>query len=128
MASSKTAMPSEPLVSTTPAAADEHEALLREARDTADRLRLILDISNTIVANLELQDLLHVVSASLRRALQGDGAAITGADTQAGCLRFHAVDFPDNIGVARPGHLMPIEGTLLGEVFTTGRPALHSLA
>src|SRR5712671_4015684 len=121
-------MPSDRLVSATPASADVHEALLGEARDTADRLRLILDISNTIVAKLDLQDLLHAVAATLRKALQCDGVAITVADTQAGCLRFHAVDFPENIGVCRPGHLMPIEGTLLGDVFTTGRPALHSLA
>jgi formate hydrogenlyase transcriptional activator len=128
MASSKTAMSSERLVSMAPASADNYEALLRDARDTADRLRLILDINNTIVANLELQDLLHAVSASLRRALQCDAAAITVADTQAGCLRFHAVDFPESFGVARPGQVMPIEGTLLGEVFKTGKPALHSLA
>src|SRR5580765_2089083 len=126
MASSKTAMPSEPLVSVTPASADEHEAILREARDAADRLRLILDISNTIVANLDLQDLLHAVSAALRKALRCDAAAITVADTQAGYLRFHTVDFPESVGVARPGFLMPIEGTLLGELFRTGKPALHS--
>src|SRR5882762_10358620 len=114
MASSTAAMPSDRLVSATPASADEHEVLLEEARDTADRLRLILDISNTVVANLDLQDLLHAVAATLRKALQCDGAAITVADTQAGYLRFHAVDFPDSVGVARPGFLMPIEGTLLG--------------
>ena len=100
----------------------------QDTRDTADRLRLILDINNTIVANLELQDLLHAVSASLRRALQCDAAAITVADTQAGCLRFHAVDFPESVGVAQPGQVMPIEGTLLGDVFKTGKPALHSPA
>jgi transcriptional regulator with GAF, ATPase, and Fis domain len=128
MASSKTAMPSEALVSMTPAPADKHEALLREARDAADRLRLLLDISNTIVANLELEDLLHAVAASLRKALHCDVAAIAVADTQAGCLRFHAVDFPDSVGVARPGFMMPIEGTLLGEVFRTGKPTIHSHA
>jgi formate hydrogenlyase transcriptional activator len=128
MASSKTAMPSEALVSMTPAPADEHEALLREARDATDRLRLILDISNTIVANLELEDLLHAVAASLRKALHCDVAAIAVADAQAGCLRFHAVDFPDSVGVARPGLMMPIEGTLLGEVFRTGKPTIHSPA
>jgi formate hydrogenlyase transcriptional activator len=121
-------MASEPLVAMTPAPADEHEALLREARDATDRLRLILDISNTIVANLELEDLLHAVAASLRKALHCDVAAITVADTQAGCLRFHAVDFPDSVGVARPGFMMPIEGTLLGEVFRTGKPTIHSPA
>ena len=124
----ETSMPSEALVSMTPAPAAEHEALLREARDTADRLRLILDISNTIVANLELEDLLHAVAASLRKALHCDVAAIAVADTQAGCLRFHAVDFPDSVGIARPGFMMPIEGTLLGEVFRTGRPTIHSHA
>src|SRR6266446_4921051 len=121
-------MPCERLDSMTPPPVGKEDVLLREARDAADRLRLILDINNTIAAHLELQDLLHAVAASLRRALQCDAAAITVADTRAGCLRFHAVDFPENIGVARPGHLMPIEGTLLGEVFTTGKPALHSLA
>jgi formate hydrogenlyase transcriptional activator len=121
-------MRSDRLVSATPASADGHEALLREARDTADRLRLIIDISNTIVSKLDLQDLLPAVAATLRKALRCDGATITVADTQAGCLRFLAVDFPENIGVCRPGHLMPIEGTLLGDVFTTGRSALHSLA
>src|SRR5258708_31049913 len=121
-------MPFEPLVSMTPAPADEHEALVRKARDTGDRLRLILDLNNTIVANLELQDLLRAVAASLRRALQCDAAAISVADTQAGSLRYHAVDFPESIGVARTGYAMPIEGTLLGDVFRTAKPTLHSLA
>ena len=121
-------MPSEPLVSVTPASADGHEALLREARHTVDRLRLILDISNTIVAELDLQDLLPAIAATLRKALQCDGAAITVADTQAGYLRFHAVDFPESVGVARAGFLMPIEGTLLGSLVKTGKPALYSPA
>src|SRR5258708_38933324 len=121
-------MPSERPDAMTPPPVGKEDVLVREARDAADRLRLILDINNTIAAHLELQDLLHAVAASLRRALQCDAAAITVADTRAGCLRFHAVDFPENIGVARPGYLMPIEGTLMGDVFTTGRPALHSLA
>src|SRR5258705_1907696 len=124
MASSKTAMPSEPLVSMTPAPTDEQEALLREARDTADRLRMILDINNTIVANLELQALLHAVAASLRRALQCDAAAIAGADNQAGSFRDHAVDFPQSIGGARPGDGMPIEGTLLREVVRSAETTL----
>src|SRR6185295_18012647 len=128
MSLSRSAMPSDRVVSATPALADEHEALLREARDAADRLRLILDISNTITAKLDLQDLLHAVAATLRKALQCDGASITVADTQAGYLRFHAVDFPESVGIARPGFLMPIEGTLLGELFRTGKPALHSPA
>src|SRR5882757_5527385 len=128
MASSKTAMPSEPLVSMTPAPPDEQEALLREARDVADRLRLILDVNNTIAAHLELEDLLHAVAASLRGALQCDAAAIAVADIQAGSLRYHAVDFPESIGVARPGYVMPIEGTLLGDVFRAATPTLHSLA
>jgi formate hydrogenlyase transcriptional activator len=128
MASSKIVMPSEPRVSVTPTAADEHEALLRDVRDKADRLRLVLDISNTIVAKLDLQDLLHAVAATLRKALQCDGASITVADTQAGYLRFHAVDFPESAGIAREGALMPIAGTLMGDVFRTGKPAIHSLA
>src|SRR5258706_16360671 len=99
MASSKTAMPSEPLVSMTPAPTDEQEALLREARDTADRLRMILDINNTIVANLELQDLLHAVAASLRRGFECDAGGKLGAATPVRFLRDPAVAFPQSTGV-----------------------------
>src|SRR5258705_5769977 len=126
MASSKTAMFSEPLVSMTPAPAEEQETLLREARDVGDRLRLILDINNTIAAHLELEDLLHAVAASLRGALRCDAAAIAVADTPAGALRYHAVDFPESIGVARPGYVMLIAGTLLRNWFRTAKPTLHS--
>src|SRR5258706_9075449 len=108
MASSKTAMSSEPLVSMTPAPAEEQETLLRQARDVADRLRLILDINNTIAAHLELEDLLHAVAASLRGALQCDAAAIAVADIQAGSFRYHAGDFPERIGAPRPRYVMPI--------------------
>src|SRR5260221_4552841 len=77
-------MPSERLDSMTPPPVGKEDVLLREARDAADRLRLILDINNTIAAHLELQDLLHAVAASLRRALQCDAAALTPAGTRAG--------------------------------------------
>jgi formate hydrogenlyase transcriptional activator len=108
--------------------ADKDAALLREARDTADRLRLMLDLNGTIAAHLALRDLLPAVAEGVRRALRFDCVGISVADMQSGRLRLNAIDIPEGVGVARPGFEMPIEGTLLGDVFSTGKPALHSLA
>src|SRR5260221_13597874 len=107
-------MPSERHASMMPAPAEDYETLLREARDTTDRLQLILDINNTIVANLELQDLLHAVAASLRRALGCDAGGIFLADTPGGSLRDHAFDFPGSIRGGRPGCVSARVGARVG--------------
>ena len=37
-----------------------------------DRLKLLLDMTNTPVSNLEFRDLLRTISASIRRVMQCD--------------------------------------------------------
>jgi len=43
-------------------------------------------------------------------------------DAQAGQLRVHALDFPDSKGIFAEEALVPIEGTLPGQTFQTGKP------
>src|SRR5260221_6636948 len=83
-------MPSERLDSMTPPPVGKEDVLLREARDAADRLRLILDINNTIAAHLELHDLLHAVAASLRRGLAWRAGVRTVAAPRGGGWPSHA--------------------------------------
>jgi len=87
-----------------------------------DRLKLILDLSNQIVSNLELHDLLVAASASVRRVMVCDAAAVMLADSEGKGLRVHALDFPDSRGIFTEGVNVPIDGSLPGESFKSGKP------
>ena len=41
-----------------------------EPQDEKDRLKLVLDLNNRLVSNLELQGLLRAISANVRRVMQ----------------------------------------------------------
>ena len=87
-----------------------------------DQLKLILDLTNQVVSNLEFNDLLHAASGSVRRVMECDAAAIMLADPEAKHLRVHALDYPDSRGIFVEGALVPIEGTMPGDSFKSGKP------
>jgi formate hydrogenlyase transcriptional activator len=87
-----------------------------------DRLKLILELTNQVVSNLEFDDLLHAVSGSVRRVMQCDAAAIMLPDAEGKNLRVHALDFPDSRGLFSEGIEIPIEGSMPGQCFQTGKP------
>jgi formate hydrogenlyase transcriptional activator len=90
-----------------------------------DRLKLILDVNNSLVSNLELRDLLRAISASVRRVMHCDVAGVALPNAEGDQLRLYALDFPDSKGFVREGHLLPVEGSPLGRVFRTGKPLLQ---
>jgi len=87
-----------------------------------DRLKLILDLTNQVVSNLELSELLRAISTSIRRVMACDAAAVMLPDEEGKNLRVHALDYPDSKGVFIEGALVPIEGTMPGSAFQTGIP------
>ncbi len=87
-----------------------------------DRLKLILELTNQVVSNLELSELLHAISASVRRVMAADAAAVMLPDKEGRHLRVHALDYPESRGIFIEGALVPVEGTLPGDSFKTGRP------
>lgn len=89
-----------------------------------DRLKLILDLTNQVVSNLELPELLRAISASVRQVMQCDAAAVMLPDALPGHLRVHALDFPDSKGIFAEGGLVLIEGTMPGKTFQNGKPVV----
>ena len=87
-----------------------------------DQLKLILDLNNQVVSNLEFDDLLRAASSSVRQVMKCDAAAVMLADPAATHLRVHALDYPDSQGIFTEGAMVPIEGTLPGDSFKTGTP------
>jgi formate hydrogenlyase transcriptional activator len=87
-----------------------------------DRMKLILDLTNQMVSNLQLGELLHAISVSVRQVMGCDAAAVMLPDEEGKSLRVHALDYPDSKGIFIEGALVPIEGTLPGDSFKSGLP------
>jgi formate hydrogenlyase transcriptional activator len=96
--------------------------MLAELVREKDRLKLLLDMTNTLVSNLEPRDLLRAVSASIRQDMRCDSAGVWLPDSEHRHLRRIAQDFPESKGFSKEDVLQPMEGTELGNVFKTGIP------
>ena len=92
------------------------------SRQARERLTMILDLTNQVVSNLKFDDVLRSISASVRRVMECDAAAIMLPEADNKSLRVHALDFPDSRGLFTEGGLVPIEGTVPGEIYLRGKP------
>jgi formate hydrogenlyase transcriptional activator len=87
-----------------------------------DQLKLILDLNNQVVSNLDFHGLLHAASASVREVMRCDAAAVLLADAEGQHLIVHALDYPESRGIFTEGSLVPIEGSTPGDSFKSGKP------
>jgi formate hydrogenlyase transcriptional activator len=92
------------------------------SRQAQDRLKLILDLTNQVVSNLNFDELLRTISASVRRLMSYDAAAIMLPEPDGEHLRVHALDFPDRKGFFKEQLLIPIDGSGPGQTFRSGKP------
>jgi len=100
------------------------DALNFEASRTAqEQLKLLLDLTNSVVSTLDLRELLRNMSGNLRRVMRCDFVGVGLQDAESSRhLRLYALDFPDSRGFMREEILIPIEGTPPGMAFKTGEP------
>jgi formate hydrogenlyase transcriptional activator len=104
---------------------DEALLLQKELARERDRLRLVLEVNNSVVSNLKLGDLFHAISTSLRRLISHDSATLLLPDPHdPEMLRVYALDFPDGRGFVRKDMQLPIAGTNPGRAFREGKPLL----
>jgi formate hydrogenlyase transcriptional activator len=87
-----------------------------------EQLKLLLDITNTLVSNLEFRSLLRAISASIRNYMHCDVVSVWLPNTEQSHLCSQAMDFPESKGFSREGSLHPVEGSGLGKIFKTGEP------
>ena len=86
------------------------------------RLKLILDLTNQVVSNLNFQELLRTISTSVRKVMRCDAAAIMLPEPDGVHLRVHALDFPDSRGIFTKHLLIPIADSIPGETYQKGKP------
>ena len=89
-----------------------------------DRLKLLLEVNNSIISNLEVRDLLRAISVSIRSVMRCDGVGVALPDAESQGLRVYALDFPNSKGPIREDLVIPIEEDSPGaRAFRTGEPA-----
>jgi formate hydrogenlyase transcriptional activator len=98
-----------------------------ELERESDRLKLLLDMTTTLVSTLECRDLLRTVSASIRQVMHYDIVGVWLPDAERVHLRQLAMDFPASKGFVKEDALQPIEGSVMGTVFKAGKPVILDL-
>jgi len=93
-----------------------------EVQSKNDRLRLLLDVTNQVVSNLELHDLLRAISQDVRRVMQCDYAGLSLPEPDNKQLRLYALDFPGGKGFLQEDLVYWMEGTPSGTAFRTMKP------
>src|SRR5271154_5249701 len=91
------------------------------------RLKLLLELTNSVVSSLEFRDVLRAISSSVRRLMQCHGVTVTLPDGAGKNLRISALDVPEG-SVFKDTKVYPIERSLQGKAFQTGTPVVANPA
>jgi formate hydrogenlyase transcriptional activator len=83
-----------------------------------DRLRLLLDVQEALVANLDLPNLFKSLAANLRRVIGCDFIGLTLPEPD-GKLRQRMDDYGGSGGPIKAGMLVPLYGSATGKAFRT---------
>jgi len=92
------------------------QALQRER----DRLRLLLEITNSMTSKLDLRRLVESLSTDLLRVTRCDFCSLLLPDAESGELRMTILYNPEPRGYVCDG-IIPIHGSLCGKAFWTGK-------
>jgi formate hydrogenlyase transcriptional activator len=93
-----------------------------ELQSKNDRLQLLLDVTNQVVSNLQLRELVRAISQDVRRVMQCELASLALPEKDNEHLRLYAVDFPEGKGYLQEKMVYAIEGAPSGMAFRTMKP------
>ena len=83
------------------------DAINFRARNSARSIATPARLTNSVVSNLDLRDVLREISANIRRVMQCEGVGIDLPSPEDGKLRLYALDFPGNPGLIEEGFEPP---------------------
>jgi len=98
---------------------EELQTTHAELRYEKDRLKLLLELTNSVVSNLEIRDVLKAVIANVREIMRSDFAGVGLPDSDGSRLRVHALAFAAD-GTLHEDESIPAEETVPSRVFRTG--------
>jgi formate hydrogenlyase transcriptional activator len=86
-----------------------------------DRLRLLLEITNSMTSKLDLRRLVETLSTDLLWVTRCDFCALLLPDADSGELRVTTLYNPESRGSLCDGTIIPIHGSICGKAFWTGK-------
>jgi formate hydrogenlyase transcriptional activator len=92
-----------------------------ELRRERDRLRLLLEITNSMTSKLDLRGLVTVLSTNLLKVTRSDFCSLLLPDAESGELRLTILYNPESQGAICDGAIIPIYGSICGKTFRTGK-------
>ncbi len=92
-----------------------------ELRRERDRLRLLLEITNSMTSRLDLRRLVEALSTNLLRVTRCDFCALLLPDADSEQLRVTTLYNPEARGSLCDGTLIPIHGSSCDKAFRTGK-------
>ncbi len=92
-----------------------------------DRLKLLLEVNNTVVSTLELRTLIKKISQCLRQSLKHDYTSLVLYDPRSERMRTHILDFPGSKGFIKEGLETEIDDTPAGTAYRSRRPVVTAL-
>ena len=102
-----------------------HEAAHRAQQQLAherDRLRLLLEVNNALVSNLDRRALFSAISTCLRRVVSHDYTSLAVYNGERNAFDMWAIESTGK-GLIKEHMFVPVEGSPAGRAFTTGQPA-----
>ena len=93
----------------------------QELQRERDRLRLLLEITNSMTSKLDLRSLVEVLSRSLLSVTRCDFCALLLPDADSGELRVTTLYNPEARGSLCDGTIIPIHGSICGKAFWSGK-------
>jgi formate hydrogenlyase transcriptional activator len=103
------------------ALAIDHRLVRAQLEDERTRLKLVLDLNNSVASSLELREVLRSISPSIRKVMRIDTVALALPERDGTQIRLCALDFPDGKGLILQDTLTPTEGSLSGQVLRSGK-------
>ena len=89
-----------------------------------DRVQVVLDVTNAMVANLDLRELFQAVSELLRRLIRHEYASLVLVDPAKGQLRLEALDFPGSNSQIHEVQMALLEDSPAADALRTRQPLL----
>jgi formate hydrogenlyase transcriptional activator len=93
----------------------------QELQRERDRLRLLLEVTNSMTSKLNIHRLAEVLSTNLLSVTRCDFCALLLPDEDSGELRVTTLYNPEGRGSLCDGTIIPIHGSISGKAFWTGK-------
>jgi formate hydrogenlyase transcriptional activator len=92
-----------------------------------DRLQLLLKLTKSITANLELKEVLRTIAANVRQVMHCDAANVSLPGPEPGSFRLYALDFPGSKGFVKEEQIITSgEGSPAKRAFETLKPVIST--